>query len=265
MGRFQNYWHEINHERMLASPIDVARRDSGGGTVYHDHGNLNMTIFSPANQSVTDKNFDLLFQSLKKNFSKVKLRGIPKLGIFNCSRMENLKKVGGSAFRRGSFINYHHFTFLVNSNLDHLRGYLKNDFQDLEAPEFRATMSAPHPVENYSTLAELPDLSAQKVLEKLEKDLCEKEKTPEYYKNFLKENKGEISALVETFKSPEWIINESPVISYLNKAKDKKLIIKSNEFSIKSHSSNEDKLGQELESGLLDLKKCSSILKSVSS
>lgn len=46
IGRAQNPWLECNLEAMDNDKIPMVRRQSGGGTVYHDYGNLNYTIIS---------------------------------------------------------------------------------------------------------------------------------------------------------------------------------------------------------------------------
>lgn len=44
IGKHQNVWDEINFGFVEKNQIKVARRFSGGGAVYHDEGNLNLTF-----------------------------------------------------------------------------------------------------------------------------------------------------------------------------------------------------------------------------
>jgi lipoate-protein ligase A len=44
IGRHQNVLEEINHRFVMEKEIRVVRRISGGGTVYHDFGNLNYSF-----------------------------------------------------------------------------------------------------------------------------------------------------------------------------------------------------------------------------
>lgn len=49
IGKFQNPWLEANIpnlKNITESGVKFARRNSGGGTVYHDRGNLNLTFFT---------------------------------------------------------------------------------------------------------------------------------------------------------------------------------------------------------------------------
>lgn len=44
IGKHQNVWDEINRNYIQEKHIKVVRRYSGGGAVYHDSGNLNVTL-----------------------------------------------------------------------------------------------------------------------------------------------------------------------------------------------------------------------------
>ena len=47
LGKNQNPWREINLTNLNREGIPLARRISGGGTVYHDPGNLNISWIIP--------------------------------------------------------------------------------------------------------------------------------------------------------------------------------------------------------------------------
>ena len=48
--RNQNPWREIDFSAIKKNQIQLVRRNSGGGTVYHDEGNLNYCFMMPRNE-----------------------------------------------------------------------------------------------------------------------------------------------------------------------------------------------------------------------
>ncbi|MBU1020251.1 MAG: lipoate--protein ligase family protein, partial [Firmicutes bacterium] len=46
VGRNQNPFNEIDIHYALENNITIARRSTGGGTVYHDEGNINFTFIT---------------------------------------------------------------------------------------------------------------------------------------------------------------------------------------------------------------------------
>lgn len=67
IGRFQNTFGEVNSGVARELGIEIVRRNSGGGAVYHDQGNLNYSFIVPAGSADYLKDaknsapFDLLF------------------------------------------------------------------------------------------------------------------------------------------------------------------------------------------------------------
>ncbi|PWN19158.1 hypothetical protein BCV69DRAFT_284316 [Microstroma glucosiphilum] len=47
IGRNQNHWKELNIEEMRKRGLMLVRRRSGGGAVFHDHGNTNFSFHVP--------------------------------------------------------------------------------------------------------------------------------------------------------------------------------------------------------------------------
>lgn len=63
-GRHQNPFNETNVSKLLNDGIALARRNSGGGTVYHDRGNMNMTFFTPRKRYNRSYNLNIVTRAL---------------------------------------------------------------------------------------------------------------------------------------------------------------------------------------------------------
>lgn len=121
MGKHQNPLKEVNLAYLNKHQIPIIRRISGGGTVYHDLGNLNYSFidmgkadslvnFAKYSQPVLD-----LLQSLGVD---AKLVGKSDLKI-------NDKKFSGNASHVYRNKVLHHGTLLFNSNLEVLNESIK--------------------------------------------------------------------------------------------------------------------------------------------
>jgi len=69
IGRHQNPWLEVNF--LPTTDVQIARRNSGGGTVFHDNGNLNMTFFTHRDIYNRKSNLELIVETLKNEWNIV--------------------------------------------------------------------------------------------------------------------------------------------------------------------------------------------------
>lgn len=70
-GKFQNPWLEANVselDRLIKGGVQIARRNSGGGTVYHDRGNLNLTFFTPRDHYNRKHNLEVIANAVVKKY-----------------------------------------------------------------------------------------------------------------------------------------------------------------------------------------------------
>ena len=130
IGRAQNPWREANVSFCQEHNIPIVRRQSGGGTVFHDDGNLNISFIQPK-------------QNYNKAWQLDQLIGaLTKLGITATRNDRNdvlvthkttPYKISGSAFRESKDRAFHHFTLLVNSKLDALKAALHSPLDIINA------------------------------------------------------------------------------------------------------------------------------------
>ncbi len=126
VGRHQLIEEEINIEFCKRHHILIGRRISGGGTVYHDEGNLNTSFFFPK-ELLPVKN-DL--KEITSFFTDLILSSLTHVGITNLEReghsnifYEKKKISGAASYQRKNWI-LHHTTLLLKANLTNLEGSL---------------------------------------------------------------------------------------------------------------------------------------------
>lgn len=68
VGRHQNPWLETDEEKMNKRGVDIARRNSGGGAVYHDAGNLNLSFFTPRERYKRRDNLKVITRALNREW-----------------------------------------------------------------------------------------------------------------------------------------------------------------------------------------------------
>jgi lipoate-protein ligase A len=119
IGRFQISKSEVNIVACKKLGIDILRRVSGGGAVYHDYGNLNYSLI--AHKSSLNFQIDNVEKSYDLFCSGV-IEGLKMLDIdaYNLGGdiMINGKKVSGSAQHRLYDAILHHGTLMVDVNFD---------------------------------------------------------------------------------------------------------------------------------------------------
>lgn len=142
IGRHQNPWMEANFIES-ENGIQLARRNSGGGTVYHDEGNLNVTFFTPRERYNRKQNLEILAKTLERGWD-LHSQINKKEDIV----LDSAFKISGTASKLGRPNSYHHCTLLVDVNKEQLvRALDKNKGLQFKTT---ATQSVPSPTLNLS-------------------------------------------------------------------------------------------------------------------
>lgn len=121
IGKNQNTIEEVNQSYIDEQGIDVVRRISGGGAVYHDTGNLNFSF-------VTDDDGNS-FHNFQK-FTEPIVEALKSLGVdAKLSGRNDIQvgeaKISGNAMVKVKDRMFSHGTLMLNSELDEVQNALK--------------------------------------------------------------------------------------------------------------------------------------------
>jgi lipoate-protein ligase A len=203
-GKHQNLCAEINYAACQHLGIKAARRVSGGGTVYHDLGNLNFAYIQDLGTTL-DKAVNY------KRFLEPIRQALSTLGIESTySQRDDLLyqglKFSGNAqhiFQQQKRV-LHHGTLLLNANIHHLGKALKTDgnYQDKAVKSNRSEVT--NLGDHHPTLTDIPntiDQLSQALIPLLQAEASTI--APE-------EHQAIIALRNEKFCTDEWILGYSP-------------------------------------------------------
>ena len=129
VGRHQNTWSEVDPVFCRENGIQVIRRLSGGGAVYHDLGNLNFTIITDAD-GAGDLDFRLFCAPVAAVLAKYGVRA--EIGGRNDITVDGKKFSGNAQYVREGRV-MHHGTILFQSDLQTVQRALTPSADKLES------------------------------------------------------------------------------------------------------------------------------------
>lgn len=201
IGKHQNPWIECNTSKVRKNGVDLARRSSGGGTVYHDMGNINLSFFTPRQNYNREANLLVICKALQRW----------NLNILPSKRHDLLWenfKVSGTASKLGRENAYHHCTLLLDVDEYCLKNSLHQDVKMLEITS-KATKSVRASVQNLKRVC--PNLDGADVILEIAKNFrknCEGSETlfidptEDYFQG--------ITSIEKNLRSWEWIFGKTP-------------------------------------------------------
>jgi lipoate---protein ligase len=124
--------------------VNLVRRRSGGGTVFHDHGNLNFSVIVPNNKAFTRRvHAEMIAQALRPlpgsgsayghhySYSDVKVNDRNDIVMLHKNDKSQWLKCSGSAFKLTRSRALHHGTLLISSPyIDRISDLLRSPGRD---------------------------------------------------------------------------------------------------------------------------------------
>lgn len=202
IGKFQNAYGEVSVAETLRRGITLVRRNSGGGTVYHDEGNLNFTMIADRGENSPDYE-----RFLTPVIEALRILGIPAEmgGAFDIT--VDGKKVSGNAQSVVKNRVMHHGTLLFDADLTVLSEITGHASADVKS---KAIQSNPSPVCNLRPYLK-NDMDLAAFTEYLKTALCGKSAE---VRTFTKEEMREIERLRDTkYGTWEWNFAKSPAFT----------------------------------------------------
>jgi len=148
IGKHQDIQAEVNLDFARANRINVARRYSGGGAVYHDSGNLNLTFI----ESNTRPDFSKYTKQILEILSSIgiKAHSDERQSIY----IDGFKISGCAQFIRKDKVLFH-ASLLYSTNLNNL-SYLLNGTPTAPEMDKHYVKSVKSPVTNISDHLQTP-------------------------------------------------------------------------------------------------------------
>ena len=208
VGKHQNALAEINHEFVRLHEIPVARRLSGGGTVFHDPGNVNFTFIRNV-ANISEVNF--------KVFTVPVIEALKKLGVdaYTTGRNDLLidgKKISGNAEHVHRNRVLHHGTLLFDSHLEALKGALKVDLSKFEDKAVQSNRSEVTNIANY-----LPNpISVEKFTDFLFGEISQNYPEFQIYEPTPEDLEAIQKLSIEKYQTWDWIFGYSPRYRFTN-------------------------------------------------
>ena len=134
IGRGQNPWAECNLDAMQRDDVQLVRRITGGGAVFHDEGNLNFSFIAGTARYDVQRQLGMIL-------SAVRALGIPCEFSGRNDLLADGRKFSGNAFCSRKGICQHHGTLLIRSDLTRLQNYLNVDPRKLQAKGVKSVRS----------------------------------------------------------------------------------------------------------------------------
>lgn len=223
IGRNQNTWKEVNLTRLamglpkagsrFEKPM-LLRRRSGGGTVFHDQGNLNWSIIVPSNGFNRNKHAEMVVRAMRRvGFTNTKVTDRHDIVVQKNEAMGTQGgsaqfKVSGSAYKMTRLRSLHHGTALLNSpNLNAIPDFLHS--YAAKYLDARGTESVKSPIANLG-------LDAQSLVDSIIKEFRSMYGLPSLNGCIADTamDDPDVASGIAELQDPAWIYNQTPQFTF---------------------------------------------------
>lgn len=194
IGRNQNAWKECDYKAMEHDGVQLSRRVSGGGAVYHDEGNLNFSFIMPAGKYDLERQLNVILNTARTLGIDAHFSGRNDILVGDA-------KFSGNAFCSRKNRRLHHGTMLISSDLDRLSRYLTVSENKVHSKGVDSVRSR---VCNLSDIAKISVKQAREAL------ISEYEKEYGTFECQMPPYEFEVHPLYKKHSSWEWCFGKNP-------------------------------------------------------
>ncbi len=201
IGQNQNAWRECNTQAMDRDGVQLVRRISGGGAVYHDEGNLNFSFIAGKARYDVHRQAEMILSAVRSFGIPCELSGRNDLTAAG-------RKFSGNAFCQRGGNMQHHGTLLVSADLSVMKNYLNVSADKLKSKGVKSVAS------RVCNLTEFcPELTVEKMAAAVT-EACARTMGPMTPYVFTPEAEAEVDALYAKHSSWDWRMGRSPEFDF---------------------------------------------------
>ncbi len=201
IGRNQNAWKECSLPALERDGVQLVRRHTGGGAVYHDEGNLNFSFIMHESDYDLDRQMRVIVSAVESFGVKTELSGRNDVLIDG-------RKFSGNAYGLAKGNRSHHGTLLVNADLSRIGDYLNVSQAKMRAKGVESVRSRVCNLSDY-----VPGISVAAVRKAVLEAFKAEYGGAENYA-FTDAKRAEIKARRKIQQSWEWRFGKTPEFDY---------------------------------------------------